>query len=192
MNAKTLNCRKHPELASVFQLREGRHLSDEDLDLVLRFYPQLSLEVETARAIRECASGVVKRVVQEIFAQYPYEQMHENALAKCPRDIGYVVAYAVQAMLSADPEWFDNKVLVWLKTILQSFDFPERTKSSAQALFSDPELEEHLRRLPKRSRSTFHTYYRLKQEMEQELYPEQADCIAPFLQQALDTLTEAY
>ena len=138
------------------------------------------------------ANQAVKRVVTEIFSQYNYEQLHEQAMAKCPRDVGYVLAYAVAAMLTRDPAWFDNKVLIWLKTILQAFDFPERTRSAAGALFADEVLEEHLARLPKKSRSVFHTYYRLKQEVEGELELDQAECLAPYLQQTIDTLTEAY
>lgn len=192
MNTLTQTPRRHPELVEVFKRSEGKYLSDEELDLLLKLYPDRQAEVDTARAVRSLATPVVKRVVSEIFAQYAYEQNHELAMAKCPRDVGYVLAYAVTAMLLRDPAWFDNKVLIWLKSILQSFDFPERQRGAGAALFADEELERRLADLPKKSRSVFHTYYRLKQEVERELELEQSDCLAPYLQQTIDTLTEAY
>lgn len=186
------NPRRHPQLSEIFDRCEGKYLSDEELDLLLQHFPDLALEVSTARAVRTFANSLVKRVVTEIFAQYPYEQMHEMAMAKCPRDVGYVLGYGVAAMLCRDPAWYDNKVLIWLKSILQSFDFPERLRTAGGALFADSELEERLSKLPKKSRSIFHMYYRLKQEVERELDYDQAECLAPYLQQAIDTLTEAY
>ncbi len=192
MNTLPQAPRRHPELVEIFHRCEGKYLSDDELDLLLKLYPDRQTEVETARSVRGLATSVVKRVVSEIFAQYAYEQNHELAMAKCPRDVGYVLAYAVTAMLLRDPAWFDNKVLIWLKSILQSFDFPERNRGAGAALFADDELERQLAELPKKSRSIFHTYYRLKQEMERELELDQADCLAPFLQQTIDTLTEAY
>jgi len=192
VNTPTQVPRRHPELADLLRRSEGKFLSDEELELLLRLYPDRQLEVDTARAVRSLATPLVKRVVAEIFSQYAYEQHHELALAKCPRDVGYVLAYAVTAMLLRDPAWFDNKVLIWLKTILQAFEFPERQRSAGSALFVDEELEQRLGQLPKKSRSIFHTYYRLKQEVERELAEDQAGCLAPYLQQTIDTLTEAY
>lgn len=184
--------RVHPKFLELFKQAEGRFFSDDELNFILSERPDLGPEVATARAVRPLASGVVKRVVTEIFAQYDYEKLHELALAKCPRDVNYVVAYATQAMLAQDLGWLDDKLLIWLKTILQAFDFPERTKSAVGALFADKELEDNLAKLPKKTRSIYHTYYRLEQEMQRELSQEQFAPLAPFLQLTLDSLTEAY
>ena len=184
--------RQHPKLAELFRQAEGRHLNDEELEVVVTTLPELGREVEAARAARAVAVAVVKKVVAEVFAQYPYEKAHEHAMAKCPRDVNYVVAYAALAMVSRDPGWLDNKLLIWLKTILQSFDFPERIKSSANALFADRVLEDALAKLPSKSRSIFHTYYRLKLEMRKAMPAEHFEMIEPYLQLTLDSLTEAY
>ncbi|MBL8149585.1 MAG: hypothetical protein JNN15_06620 [Blastocatellia bacterium] len=188
----SLSPRRHPKLAELFKQAEGRHFTDEELDIIEREFPQLTVHVSAAREIRTKDVGIISRVVKEVYSQYPYEKHHEFALAKCPRDIRYVVCYAVQAMIASDPAWFDNKVLIWLKTILQAFEFPERVKSSVGALFSDPVLEEKLKQLPKKSKSVFHTYYRLKQEMGKDLKSEHFKLIAPYLEQSINTLTEKY
>lgn len=189
---KSTPIRKHPQLSELFKQVEGRHLSDEEFTVLLTEVPDLEPEVEAARAIRAEAKGVVKKVVAEVFAQYPYEKVHENAAAKCPRDVNYVVAYASQAMLCRDPEWLDSKLLIWLKTILQSFEFPERVKSAGNALFADQELEDALAALPSKARSIYHTYYQIKKEMGKALEAEHFKLVEPYLQLCLDTLTEPY
>lgn len=181
-----------PSVNEMFSQCAGRFFSDGELDLILAERPDLRPEAEASVAIREISTSVVKRVVGEVFSQYAYEKMHEFATAKCPRDVNYVVAYATHAMIAQDPNWLDSKLLIWLKTILQAFDFPERTKSAAGALFADKELEDALARLPKKSKSIFHTYYRLKQEMQRELSGAHFKLIEPYLQLTLDSLTEAY
>ncbi len=191
MQAKDISSvRLHPKLSELFQQAGGRHLKDEELELLLGEVPDLAPQVEAARTIRSIATGVIKKVVAEVFSQYPYEKAHEYAQAKCPRDVNYVVAYASLAMLARDPEWLDNKVLLWLRSILQSFEFPDRVKSAANALFADRVLEDALARLPVKNRSTFHCYYRVQQEMRKAMPAAHFEQIQPYLQQTIDTLTE--
>lgn len=190
--SSTVSARCHPKLREVFKSAEARHLDDSELDAVLSIYPDLEKEVAAARAVREVEKQVVKKVVREVFSQYDYEKHHEFALAKCPRDVRYVVAYACHAMLARDARWFDDKILIWLKTILQSFEFPKRNSSAAKALFADKDLENRLAELPQKSASVFHCYYRLRQEMERAIDPDSFEQIEPFLTQAINTLTEEY
>ena len=184
--------RKHPRLDTLFKDAEARHLNDDELDTVLEILPDLKAEVQACREVRTVEKKVVKKVVGEIFSQYDYAKQHEHALAKCPRDVRYVVAYAAASMLFREPNYFDDKVLVWLKTILQSFEFPKRNVSSSGALFADESLEKALADLPPARQSVFHTYYRLREEMGKALSEPSFKEIEPYLTQALNTLTEEY
>ncbi len=184
--------RKHPDLAALFKDAEARHLSDDELETVLGVFPELAPEAQACREVREVEKKVVKRVVREIFSQYDYTEHHEHAMAKCPRDVRYVVAYATASMLFRDHSYFDDKVLIWLKTILQSFDFPKRKVSSSGALFADEKLEDALAQQPQKRQSVFHTYYRLREEMGKSISAESFQKLEPFLTQALTTLTEEY
>lgn len=192
MSQTTVSPLKHPQWSEVFAQAEGRAFTDEELDLYATCYPDRKGLADAARAIARIEVAVVTRVVREVFAQYPYEKVHEYAMAKCPRDIRYVVSYAVAAMLVGEPQWFDDKLLLWLRTILQAFEFPERVRSGAGTLFADTVLEKRLAELPRQCRSIYHTYYRLRQEMSRELPPNDFSAIEPYLTQALDTLTEPY
>jgi hypothetical protein len=92
MNTLPQTPRRHPELVDIFSRNEGKYLNDEELDLLLKLYPDRQLEVDAARSVRGLANPVIKRVVSEIFGQYAYEQNHELAMAKCPRDVGHALA----------------------------------------------------------------------------------------------------
>lgn len=192
MSTTAASARIHPKLKGLFKEAEGRHFNDTELDAILEIYPDLEKEVKAAKAVREVEKKVVKKVVREVFSQYDYEKHHEFALAKCPRDVRYVVAYATHAMLARDHKWFDDKILIWLKTILQSFQFPKRNSSASKALFADNELEKNLERLPQKFTSTFHCYYRIRQEMSRALKDDDFEQMEPYLTQALNTLTEEY
>lgn len=179
-----------PRLRELYRAAEGRHFKDEELTELEQGWPELAPRLAAARAVRDHDLAVIRRVVTEVFAQYTYEKNHEHAQAKCPRDIRYVVCYAVQSMILEDPGWFDNKVLLWLKTILQAFEFPERSRAASRALFADKELEAGLAACNRRTRSIYHTYYRLLVEMRKDLEPAHFALMEPYLRQALETLTE--
>lgn len=191
-NATAVNARKNPVLRELFKGAEARHFNEEELASIQREHPELELELETARAVRECDVAIIGRVVKEVYSQYPYDQHHDHANPKCIRDVRYVIAYACHAMIARDPKWLEDKLLIWLKTILQAFDFPDRVKSSAGVLFADKAMEETLRNLPAKTKSIFHCYYRLKQEMGKALPPQQFKLIAPYLDQAIRILPEKY
>lgn len=93
-------------------------------------------------------------------------------------------------MVARDPKWYHDKLLLWLKTILQAFEFPERKSVSSGTIFSDDVLESKLEQLTTKNKSIYHCYYRLDQEFEKELGPELAPHFCPYIQQALNILTE--
>ncbi len=190
--AATVSPRQHPALREMFRASESRHFDDEELAAIERQCPERALALAAAREIREKDVAVIGRVVKEIFSQYPYEGKHEFHNPKCIRDVRYVVAYACHAMIADDPKWLDDKLLIWLKTILQAFGFPDRQKSAATALFADRTMEMKVAGLPIKAKSIYQTYYRLKQEMGKELAPEHYALIAPYLEQAVQILPATY
>jgi hypothetical protein len=176
----------------MFRSSESRHFNDEELAAIESEHPELKPEIAAARAVREVDVAAIGRVVKEVFSQYPYDQHHDHANPKCIRDVRYVVAYSCHAMIARDPRWLEDKLLIWLKTILQAFDFPDRMKSSAGVLFADKVMEEKLKTLPPKTKSIFHTYYRLRQEICKAVGPEHAALFSPYLEQAVLILPDKY
>lgn len=183
---------RDPRLAEIFKKAEARHFTNEELDAIVNHRPDLKEVCETARSAREAEPEIIPRVMEEILQQYPFEDLFENPRIKLPRDWGYVIAYSSHAMVMGSPKWFDDKLLVWLKTILQAFDFPDRRPDVSTSLFEDEILEKAMTELPARCRSIYHTYYRLGQEFEEALTTPQARLFVPYLGQARATLTEPY
>lgn len=184
-----MSLRKHPQLQALFRAAESRQLTEQELDEYCRVVPEFIERAVAAREIAAVEQAVVQKVIDEIFAIYPYEQFHQAALAKCVRDVRYVSAYATLSMLMNDSRWFSDKLLIWLKTILHSFEFPDR-KHKGRVLFSgttgqDSKIEE----LPVHRRSIYETYTKLKQHYQRVLTVSSFRLIEPYLQQAIDILS---
>lgn len=188
--SSTESLRCHPELAALFKAAESRHLTDQELDEYYRVCPQELDRVSAAREIAASEQSLVQKVVNEIFLVYPYEQHHQMASPKCIRDVRYVVAYASMAMLMKDPQWFDDKLLLWMKTILQAFEFPERGQQK-KVLFGGGASQEDgaEQKLKAKQRSIHETYTKLKQYYRNSLNPASFELFEPYLQQAIDILS---
>lgn len=182
--------RKHPLLKELFQRAEGRHWNDEELGLYARSAPTCAQRAQVARAIAGCESAVVEKTVSEIFAIYAFTTHHEMAEIKAPRDITQVSIYATTAMLMNDHDWFRDRVLLWLRSMLQAFLFPKREAVNQRTLFggrtaaSNPAIG-----MPQRKQAIFETYRVLKRNYEQALDPQHFALFEPFLQQVIDTLS---
>jgi hypothetical protein len=180
--------RSQPELAVIFKAAEARHL---DPDQLAR-YTELTDARDRATAaqeVREHEGRVVKEVVTSVFKRYPYEEHHDNAMAKCIRDVRYVSAYSTMAMLMDDVQWLDDKLLIWLKTILQSFEFPAAA-TRKRALFAARAQDPALERLDGKRQSIHETYTRLRDGYEAVLTPNSFALMKPALDRVVDTLTE--
>jgi|AFSR01.1.fsa_nt_gi hypothetical protein len=186
---------RHPELANMFRQAEGKYFTDAEFAKLESLYPNLKTHIEAAKDVRAKETGIVGRSVKEIYTMYPYEQYHEHATAKCVRDARYVLSYATLAMLADDPQWFENKLLIWMKTILQAFDFPDTGQTEAmREAFSriDPALAAKLKSFKGKVRSIYHMYYLVKRECQQELQPTSFRLMSPYLDLAMNVLSEDY
>ena len=179
--------RHHPQLRQLFQDAESRHLTDAEFEIFQKAAPGHADLVKAAKEIKSFEVEVVDATIQEIFRMYPFMQKHELAQGKCYRDVHYVSAYATMSMLMNDPEWFKDKLLIWLKTILQSFHFPARDQN-VEASSSQRIVSMEADKLPQPRSSIYETYYRLKQNYKEKLSPETYALIEPMLQLACDTL----
>jgi Phycobilisome protein len=184
----TQSLRLHPELKNLFAAAEGRFLSDDELGEFQRVIPTAKQRAEAARQMRAHEQDVVERVVEEIFRDYPFEKNHALARVKAIRDIRTVAAYAQLAMLMDDPRWFRDKLLLWLRTILQALGFPDREGPARKVAFASND-DQSLKQYKPDQRAVHATYAKLKQRFTEVLDSGNAQLVAPYLQQATDTLS---
>lgn len=186
--------RQHPKLAPLFKAAESRHLSDQELEHYIAAAPEQAHRAQAAKEIASVEAWVVKKTLKEIFSTYPYEEHHNAAPDKCERDVTYVSAYATMTMLMDDPQWFGDKLLFWMKTILQAFEFPGRPEEK-KSLFGRKTSREMTAILPtadtlKSHRSSiFATYTLLKDNYQAVLSPTSWALMEAPLQQAIDILS---
>lgn len=179
--------RTQPEISALFKAAESRHLTDDELQHYLKLAPGQETRVLAAQEIVAAEARVVQEVIQEIFQLYPYPQNHFAAYEKATRDITYVSIYATHAMLLEDPDWFRDKLLIWLRTILQAFEFPVRNGDPASVPY--PDITHHADTLPGPVSSIYNTYARLQRKYEEALSPAAFAVMREALQQPVDLLT---
>lgn len=183
--------RLHPALRELFAQAEGRHLTDDELERLLAVGPELAGRIDAAREVRTVDPGLVRALAVELNEIYPLAQFHEYALHKSVRDLRYVSAYATLAMVMADPRWLHDKLLLWLRRILLSLEFPDIPAGTTRRLNPAPEVHATLAALPPHQRVIYDTYYRLRVEFRRALSPAAFAEMDPYLQATLDVLGRA-
>jgi Phycobilisome protein len=187
--------RDDARIRALFQAAESRHLTAEEYAKYLSYVPQGGERSAAAREIMDAELAVASKTIKQVFSLYPYPKYHELPLEKCVRDVSYVSVYATHSMLLDDPDWFQDKLLIWLKTILQSFTYPAREEPDAAVAANrkplpNPEITEHADTLnPKGRRSIYETYTRLIVNYEEVLTAKTFRMIRPHLQLAADILS---
>ena len=102
---------------------DGRYLTPEEQQAVLDFGKSLPLRFEASRVVEKIEADVVRLVIEDMRRKYPrFETFHDRAWDKAHRDIELTLRYLVQAMLLDDVEVATDKLLVWMRTILASFN----------------------------------------------------------------------
>jgi hypothetical protein len=188
MTTALTSYRQHPQLQALFKGAESRHFNDEEMRVYLSVVPDEAARIEAAQEVKKVDGVVVKKTIKGIYEIYPYEQKHALAMAKCVRDVRYVTAYATMAMLMNDPEWFRDKLLIWMKTIIQSFRYPDIPEGTTRRLHDDPEVLAHLETLQPHQRSIYETYLSVKREIMASVSETSAELMEPFLQLPIDIL----
>ncbi len=163
-------------------------MSETEIAEYRRALPAEEKRLGAAREIAQHEQAVVERVLMEIFAAYPFEANHAYAHSKCMRDIRSVSAYATLSMLMNDPHWFRDKLLLWLRTILQALYFPDREVAVKKTMFGASSGGD-VSQLAVNQRSIFETYSKLKSVYKEKLTPESFALFEPFLDQAVNTLS---
>jgi len=185
---KTL--RGHAQLQELFRRSEGRHWSEEELGTYSRSVPEFAKRAEAARAIAKHEATVVEKTVTEIFSVYAFMKHHPLAEVKAPRDITQVSVYTTSAMLMNDSDWLRDRLLLWLKTILQAFAFPKRESGGQKTLFGNrTPTTNPAENMAQRRQAIFETYIALKRNYQQALDSAHFSLIEPYLQQVIDTLS---
>lgn len=102
---------------------DSRYLTPDEEQRVLAYAQSLPQRMAAARLIERREKELVANALEQLRRKYPnYERHHEKAWEKGQRDMELVLRYCVQGMLLDDPDLGTEKLFVWLRTILASFN----------------------------------------------------------------------
>lgn len=187
MSTAITSLRSHPELSSLFQAAEGRFLTEEEAQQYLAILPERQARLTAAQEIEKQAVPVAGKLAKDVTTAYGYDAHHDFSSKKCFRDITLTIKYATLAMLMDDADWFRDKLLIWFKTILQSFRFPNVTPGQS-GLHAEASHLAELEKLQPFQRSIYETYALLDLRMKEALSAEAYAQIHPYLATATDIL----
>ncbi len=112
-------------LDSVRREAPGRVITPEELELLAETEPYLSARIRAYRALMRIEEEVISTTLESTFKRYDFSTGRGGlGQAKCGRDVTTVYRYCAFAMLADDLPMLENKLLFWLRTILQSLSFP--------------------------------------------------------------------
>lgn len=144
-------------LAKITREEPGRYLTDEEVREALKESPFLASRIRAMRSAQRVEDEVVKSTVDPVLKKFDFQTGRGGyGSAKCYRDVGTVYRYCVYAMVCDDLALLNDKLLYWLRTILQSLSFPGYNDSIAA------------------------TYTLLRREMNRRLPAEDAALLDPF------------
>lgn len=167
---------------------EGHLLSDAEINSLIQVAPEEKSGLEAARSLSACGKEVVTEIAQEMTRRYGLAAYDELATDKTVRDMLYVLAYVQHAALRHDSRWLDDRMLIWLKTILRSFQFPDLHDRDGVK----ENLINALAKLPPGARCIYHSYWRLEEMIRDLLTEDHYRVIGPYLEQVRATLMEDY
>lgn len=179
MNAAVMTAsstlRQHQGIIALFAEAQGRHLNDAEQERYLALAPDASSRLTAARDLMRNEALVVRGTVKDILRIYPFQAYHDRGPDKCIRDVQLTSIYCTQAMLQNDMDWYRDKFLYWMRTMIQAFDFPARdeiaTGTDAAFVNPFPEITRQADTKPSHVASIFDTYSRLARKYQQILQP---------------------
>lgn len=142
-------------LSKVFRDSDNRYLNAEERGLLASYAESVPERLRTAELVEKVEQEVCKTMVDEMRRKYPrFETHHENAWGKAFRDVQLTIRNGVHAMLLDDVKMLEDKLLVWFRTILASFDFTPQFNRDCYTIVRDA----FRRRLPAESYSLMEPY----------------------------------
>ncbi len=142
----------------------GLYLSEEKLRSLEKIDHLMAARVQAARKAEQAEPAILKNVIETVTRKYDFASNAVNYKEKCYRDVGLVYRYCVFSMLCDDMTILENKLLFWLRTILQSQNFAQGNDSIRA------------------------TYELLLKESQKQLSPEVFRYLDPFLARAVTIL----
>lgn len=151
-------------LESIRKTEPGRYLTIEEARALVAAEPYMAARVAASRAAEAAEKAVVQATVEAVLKKYDFKSGRGGyGESKCYRDVTLVYRNVVFAMLCDDPEMLQNKLLFWLRTILQALSFPGGTDSIKMCYATL--RKEAFKRIPPESAALIDPFFKITEEI---------------------------
>lgn len=113
-------------LCELIEELDSRALSPRDEKLMLDYADSMEARLKCMAEVQEHSKAAATTAAKIARKKYPdAETKHGLCWAKAVRDMELVVCECANGVLVDDIDFVDERILIWLHTILKSFDFEQ-------------------------------------------------------------------
>lgn len=113
---------------------DGRYLDTQELSVFEQYVQSYEARLQAYQNISESSDTIVLQALRKLARLHPtLIQKHGQ---RCRYDMSEVLRYTALAVLRDDPEFFQNKIIFWLDTVLRAH------KKQAQCISAYQYLQE--------------------------------------------------
>ncbi len=118
------NLLTHELLDAIRKSEPGRYLTAEEHARLREEAPFLIPRLNAMRAVEAAQKDILKATVEPVLKKYRFADKVQHGPDKCFRDVGSTLRHCAFAMVCDDVQMLKDKLLYWLRTILQAVHFP--------------------------------------------------------------------
>jgi len=115
----------NPSLNKMLEDSAGRYLADEEKRALLEYTESLPMRLQVAANVQKIEDKALRKAVEQIRQKYPefYKARPESGAERTLRDFSLVVRHTVLAMICADRDLQEDRLLTWLGKMLSGLNF---------------------------------------------------------------------
>jgi predicted RNA-binding protein Jag len=119
----------YSQLSQMMTGAEGRYLNSEEMDNISEMVKTFHARFEVTQRLEAKEDQIVKAVVEKSLEHFPqFAEERPNVFEKCVRDETLVLRYAAMAYLNDDDDVFTEKVMYWMRAVVQAMNFADVAK----------------------------------------------------------------
>ncbi len=109
-------------LENVVERSDGSYISPEDLATIDRSMSSWQERRDAYALVQAHENELIAQVLEQFQEQVPAlaQQISEEVMAKCRRDLALVLRYSAMSMLFQDEELLKDRLLCWMQNIMQA------------------------------------------------------------------------
>ncbi|MDF1664328.1 MAG: hypothetical protein P1V97_21360 [Planctomycetota bacterium] len=98
-----------------------RPIRTEEVNTMISYAKSMALRLSVADALKSIEDEAIEETFAQLKRKYPqFNTLHFKAYEKGKRDMKMVLRYSFQAMLLDSPQYLNDRLLYWLRTMIGS------------------------------------------------------------------------